>query len=574
MRQVILDSIYFSAFKSFSQPTTITLSKSAGLKFLGGRNLVDPRLGSNGSGKSTIWDGLCWCLYGAGVRGQKASELTTWGEKQPHVIVHLSIDGVICSVERHGSPNRLLINKEPATQQDVDEFVGLSRDRFLQSVLFGQGAPLFLDLSINARGELLDSVLDLSIWAKAAEVAGRQYIQFNFAIVQIDQKLAFERGKLVGIEDDTSLQQSSADWKETNSHRLNDVLNDLEVVEQSCRAMQAELDTSPEPASLADIDAEIDEAQQALRQVDDLDRQTEFYQSHDECPVCHHPLDESFIGKKFFEIQNEVHRLVCDGLPETRIQDAKERKGQISLQREHCIKLKASLSAAQRQVQFLIKQAETIGEEKNPYLERARKVQELREASEGVIQELEANKLTLQGQMSQAEYWKQGFRKVRLFQVKQVLQRMEIETSNAAAALGIGDWKIRYVTEVENKSGTLKPGIQVIVSAQGYEGPWEGFSGGEAQRVRLAVTLGLASLIQGLAGVSWQMEVFDESSQYLSAEGIEDLLTCLSNRADITRKSIFITDHTQLSYGAFAEVLCCVKDAAGSRLEVLSQALN
>ena len=84
--------------------------------------------------------------------------------------------------------------------------------------------------------------------------------------------------------------------------------------------------------------------------------------------------------------------------------------------------------------------------------------------------------------------------------------------------------------------------------------PGKTWSGGEGQRVRLAVAMGLASLIQRQAGISINFEVFDEPTQFLSETGIENLLECLRHRAAVLHKSIWLCDHRTLLCSNFSEI--------------------
>lgn len=67
------------------------------------------------------------------------------------------------------------------------------------------------------------------------------------------------------------------------------------------------------------------------------------------------------------------------------------------------------------------------------------------------------------------------------------------------------------------------------------------------------------------------IEVFDEPTQFLSAEGIDDLLDNLRARAEAYNKSIYLCDHRALAYGSFVEVLGVTKTAEGSSIEVLAK---
>jgi hypothetical protein len=59
--------------------------------------------------------------------------------------------------------------------------------------------------------------------------------------------------------------------------------------------------------------------------------------------------------------------------------------------------------------------------------------------------------------------------------------------------------------------------------------------------------------------------------QYLSVEGIDDLLTALGNRAELTQKSCWVCDHTLLSAGAFDEQWMVTKTEEGSKVAQQSQ---
>jgi energy-coupling factor transporter ATP-binding protein EcfA2 len=135
--------------------------------------------------------------------------------------------------------------------------------------------------------------------------------------------------------------------------------------------------------------------------------------------------------------------------------------------------------------------------------------------------------------------------------------------------LGLPGWEIKITTEVALKSGDMKPGIHIQISSPHAKGPWAEQSGGEEQRVRLAVAMGFSAVIQRMAGVWNRLEVWDEPSNWLSEQGVEDLLQCLAYRAETTNKTIWVIDHRSLS-GNFAEVWSVIKDTNGSHIKVIA----
>ena len=171
------------------------------------------------------------------------------------------------------------------------------------------------------------------------------------------------------------------------------------------------------------------------------------------------------------------------------------------------------------------------------------------------------------------EFWKDGFKRIRLYLMNKVLRALEIEVNSALSTLGMNDWHVTLPSETENKSGTVKFGVQIIVRSPKKEAAWEAWSGGEEQRLRLGLSLGLASLIQRASGSWWNLEVFDEPSIYLSEQGVAALLETLDYRATAQNKPIWVVDHTALTHVAFKEAWAVVKGPDGSKIERGANAL-
>ena len=95
------------------------------------------------------------------------------------------------------------------------------------------------------------------------------------------------------------------------------------------------------------------------------------------------------------------------------------------------------------------------------------------------------------------------------------------------------------------------------------------WGGGVSQRLRLAGTMGLIDLIRSRTGVECNIEVWDEPTQWLSEQGIDDLLYVLEERAKEGSKKVFLIDHRKLqSFGGFYNIINIIKDKSGSVIEV------
>jgi DNA repair exonuclease SbcCD ATPase subunit len=191
------EQLTLSSFKSFDDGDhTIHFERlKPGLHFMRGINRVEPRLGSNGAGKSSIWDGLCWCLYGKTVGGLKNTDITPWGQrkKTASVIVHLRADDEPHMVQRTVGPNRLMVDDKDSGAEDVSSLIGLSFDLFVNTILMGQGEDLFFDLKPAAKMQLFVDVLELDRWDRLSGKASSK-------VGLILQDQAEVQGELTGIE--------------------------------------------------------------------------------------------------------------------------------------------------------------------------------------------------------------------------------------------------------------------------------------------------------------------------------------------------------------------------------------
>jgi chromosome segregation ATPase len=202
----------------------------------------------------------------------------------------------------------------------------------------------------------------------------------------------------------------------------------------------------------------------------------------------------------------------------------------------------------------------------NPYIEKLQqlKLDRAETLKQQLAQQNQYNNIA--STMTAAEYWKHGFKRIRLYFVKQVLSTLEIEIQSAISALGLEGWKVTLSTESETKSATIRLGVQIHVQSMESAGTWDQWSGGEKQRLRHAIAMGLASLIQRAAGVWYTFEAWDEPTSHLSGEGVADLLDSLHYRAECNKKQIWVVDHTALHYSGFSEIWTIEKGKEGSKL--------
>ena len=133
--------------------------QNKGLVLIQGVNEDDDSANSNGAGKSSVVDALCWCLYGKTARGVSADSVINITEKKNcRVSVSVDDDGVLYTITRHrkhkkgknrlevhmidkaGKPSDLTKGTDKLTQPLVEQIIGSSYEVFTAAIYAGQEA--------------------------------------------------------------------------------------------------------------------------------------------------------------------------------------------------------------------------------------------------------------------------------------------------------------------------------------------------------------------------------------------------------------------------------------------------
>lgn len=142
---------------------------------------------------------------------------------------------------------------------------------------------------------------------------------------------------------------------------------------------------------------------------------------------------------------------------------------------------------------------------------------------------------------------------------------IEAEASRILHALGTG-FQVELRTQAENKSGTLRDTLDVVVIDQdGNEADYaDGCSGGEQTRIGLALRIALARLLAHRRGAESRLLALDEPS-YLDAAGMAALLEVLRG-LDAEFDLILLVSHVAELRDALEDVIVVVKENGVSTL--------
>ena len=214
-------------FLSFEQ-VDVTLS-NRGLLLIQGVNLENGGASSNGAGKSSIVDGIFWCLYGKTARGISTDEVindTAGKECRALLSIKDGSDEYLVARHRKHSKNKnrltvfhngtdITMGTDKQTQELVNKIVGSSESVFASSIYAGQEA--MPDLPMRTDKELKALVEEAAGIDRLNEAHKLQRDKANLVKREVDQQQAEVEKLQVRLRDEghqlTRLEEADSQWK-------------------------------------------------------------------------------------------------------------------------------------------------------------------------------------------------------------------------------------------------------------------------------------------------------------------------------------------------------------------------
>ena len=196
---IVFNSIQIENFQSIRY---VNLEFAQGIYYLTGKNEDDDLSESNGSGKSSIFDAILWCLYGVSSKGLPADSYVNRYSKGGCIVqLSLSVNNetyIITRTRLHSQyGNSLTIFSQTLQQfiggrtiklqQDViNNLIKLDYTLFSSIVIFTQGlANKFTSLSNANQKSLFESFRDYSFWDNLYEKVNAKLKETNDNILKI-----------------------------------------------------------------------------------------------------------------------------------------------------------------------------------------------------------------------------------------------------------------------------------------------------------------------------------------------------------------------------------------------------
>ena len=510
-------------------------------------------VGTNGSGKSTMLDALCFGLFGKPFRNvNKPNLLNSINSRDCVVEIEFSIGSKEFKIVRDIKPNifeiyqdTVLLNQDAAVkdyQDYLERFIlKLNYKSFTQIVILGSASfTPFMQLSAADRRAIIEDLLDIQIFSTMNSL--------------IKERLSTNKDQTVSKKNDIALLLQKYELKKEHQDKLNQD-NEEKVKEyekeillhrETIRTLHDDIDSLEQAKqTLSEICAKIPENEKKITsfkkvesqiesKISKLGTDREFYEHNADCPTCRQAITLEFKEGQLSELGTKEKELVS-GLvelqtkiteQETVVTELREKEKELSNVRIQLATTQTSVKGLNDSITKLEKQIKQVQKPKENVDENELSL---------IKKEVEQAQEELKQLLDEKAYYDVA---------SSLLKDTGIKTNIIKQYLPVINKLVnKYLTSMDffvnfNLDESFR---ETIKSRHRDEFSYHNFSEGEKQRIDMALMLTWRAVAKLKNSTNTNLlildEVFDSS---LDTSGTEDLMKILHSLDDV---NLFVISH-------------------------------
>ena len=559
--KIVFEKVVISNFLSIGS-AEIKLNDS-GITLVSGINRQDPLSASNGSGKSSIFEAILWCLTGFTSRGSSAVSNIHTG-KSAKVELFFLADTSAYVIKRTADPSTLSINKDgqdisgntfTKSKKILADLLNFVDYDMLSSIIIltqGLGGRLSnlkpaerksrLELFSNLQ-QLMEAVTD-TVNVVTNDIS-TQYSEASKKLAVAENEISYNRRLIDSYNSKISEIQTNAD-KILSKEEQTSLEAEIERMKQEIAQAEEDITTATIDINTAVMHRTSLENHLASykKEINSI-KQNYISAMNKVCPLCSQPLHDNSIIEKYDQRLEELSKLIS---------------GDSEALARIVVPSRESVSALEDKKKVL---AEKVAEKQKVLLESTKYSssidawQEMVQASENAIKEQEPSILPLRTSISVldkdsqlSKWYKQAIpRKFRNFLLDNVVGYMNKRLEHYSKYL-FSDRVVR----LENDGNNLLIKLGDLC--------FENLSGGEGRRVDLLLQLSLRDLAINQSGFFCNLLVMDEVFDYLDDTGIENFLLMVDKESSFSESLMVITHRKDVAI-PISQKLTVTKSADG-----------
>jgi len=512
-------------------------------------------VGSNGAGKSTMLDALCFSLFGKAFRSiNKPQLINSINQKDCIIECEFSIGNKKYKVVRGIKPNIFeiyqdgdLLNQDAASrdyQEYLEKFIlKLNYKSFTQIVILGSASFVpFMQLSANDRRSIIEDLLDIQIFSTMNtvlkdKVSGNkdQITDTNSKLHIVETKIEIQNTHIKSIQ-------------KTNEEKIEEYDNQIKLYNTDIHELQSKIEQTSNSINLLQTYVENKiEVETRLKKFSKIESQIEnnlskyksdigFFEQNDNCPTCKQEIALGFKEQQIKENNDRVAEIES-GLKilEEKLLAEQERLNEITLKQKEIQKLQisnatntTSITETNKYISKLKSQIESLKSKQDNLEVENTKLKELNIELEVILQK----KKEL---IDEKTYYEaaSGLLKDTGIKTKIIKQYLPIINKVVNKHLATFDFFVNFNLD-ESFKETIKSRHRDAFS-------YESFSEGEKQRIDMALMLTWRTIAKLKNSANTNLlildEIFDSS---LDANGTEYLMNILHMLEDV---NLFVISH-------------------------------
>ncbi len=285
-------------------------------------------VGTNGAGKSTFLDAMCFALFNKPFRKITKSQLVNAvNEKDCLVELDFSIGSRDYMVRRGAKPNvfEIYLNgekqKEEASSIEQQKYLEqsilrLNYKSFTQVVVLGSSSFVpFMQLTPPNRREVIEDLLDIRIFStmnillkEKAKGIREALRECEYRVQNAKNRVEMQQSLIANLEEQSSANDARRKVEITSLEKdistlMDDVVGNLDISASYDKSLEAYGDLDKEHTQLRVYESRFEDKKKAFS------KEYKFYEKNDTCPTCKQSLTEELKHDKKTEIDASLNEL-------------------------------------------------------------------------------------------------------------------------------------------------------------------------------------------------------------------------------------------------------------------------
>ena len=513
-------------------------------------------IGSNGSGKSTMLDAICFCLFNKAFRKiNKGQLVNSTNEKDCLVTVEFDIGPKEYKIIRGIKPNIFEIwiygkvQNQSAASNDQQKYLEenilkLNYKSFTQIVILGNASFIpFMQLSASNRREIVEDILDIKIFSAMNGIVKDRIRKSNEEIKNLSLSESMTIDKIEMQKDFIeNIKKNGEDNIEKNKKKIIDIEAETHNLFEEIRMKEDKNITLQEDAK------QYSEATSKLKKLGSLKGKLsqkvssvvdehKFFTDNNVCPTCTQMIDDKLKQDKIEETLKKVKELKSgyDEIVETIKEEEEREKNFLELTKKitnvsnDITKNNIKISNNNKQIRII---EEEIREIENKIKNQSKETKKLKELK-NQLDDTKKNSAKIKEEIKYLEFshnlLKDGGIKSKV--IKKYLPLMNIQINKY---LNMMDFYINFNFDEEFNENIKTPIHQDFT--------YESFSEGEKMRINLAILFTWREIAKMKNSVNTNLlildEVFDSSLDFTGTDQFTKIIKYI-----IEDSNIFVISH-------------------------------